>query len=575
MSLKFRDKLIGLVLIMLIIAGGAVFVAFRQIAENIEKDITDRLSKSKTTYEEFTRTYFDQLILQVISASDNPKYVATLTTNDKQTIQYGLEEYNQNLSSDIFLAVSRSGEILGNIGYYDEKHSNIAQLPEVTGALAEGAASGGFWEVGDSLYWVAASPAHIGNDILGATILGRQINDNAAENVAKVTSSNIAFLVGGKIVAKDTANDRTKLLEQLKVHRDALDQAMISKKSSDAFTFKLGNETFLAVASPVIASPGYEGEDSKAIGTYIFYSSLDKALEPLRAAIKTLAFIGIGGGVLALLIGFTIINGVTKPVRRLVDATHEIANGNLNFEIQVKTRDELGQLSMSFNEMTKGLKDKERVENLFGKYLSPDVAKKVLAEQSIDGILKGERAKLSVMFTDIRGFTPMSRGMDPQELINLLNSHFDEMIDIIDRYGGTLDKFIGDAIMAFYGAPVHYEDFFMRAINAAVQMQRASEKFNFQRKLEGKDPIHVGIGINTGDVVVGNIGSNKRLEYTVIGETVNIANRLCSVAKKGQIIISQSTYDLLPNKSIASPIEQVMLKGVSEQVTVYEILWKS
>ncbi|NUM80566.1 HAMP domain-containing protein [bacterium] len=575
MSLKFRDKLIGLVLIMLIIAGGAVFVAFRQIAENIEKDITDRLSKSKTTYEEFTRTYFDQLILQVISASDNPKYVATLTTNDKQTIQYGLEEYNQNLSSDIFLAVSRSGEILGNIGYYDEEHSNIAQLPEVTGALAEGAASGGFWEVGDSLYWVAASPAHIGNDILGATILGRQINDNAAENVAKVTSSNIAFLVGGKIVAKDTANDRTKLLEQLKVHRDALDQAMISKKSSDAFTFKLGNETFLAVASPVIASPGYEGEDSKAIGTYIFYSSLDKALEPLRAAIKTLAFIGIGGGVLALLIGFTIINGVTKPVRRLVDATHEIANGNLNFEIQVKTRDELGQLSMSFNEMTKGLKDKERVENLFGKYLSPDVAKKVLAEQSIDGILKGERAKLSVMFTDIRGFTPMSRGMDPQELINLLNSHFDEMIDIIDRYGGTLDKFIGDAIMAFYGAPVHYEDFFMRAINAAVQMQRASEKFNFQRKLEGKDPIHVGIGINTGDVVVGNIGSNKRLEYTVIGETVNIANRLCSVAKKGQIIISQSTYDLLPNKSIASPIEQVMLKGVSEQVTVYEILWKS
>lgn len=575
MSLKFRDKLIGLVLIMLIIAGGAVFVAFRQIAENIEKDITDRLSKSKTTYEEFTRTYFDQLILQVISASDNPKYVATLTTNDKQTIQYGLEEYNQNLSSDIFLAVSRSGEILGNIGYYNEKHSNIAQLPEVTGALAEGAASGGFWEVGDSLYWVAASPAHIGNDILGATILGRQINDNAAENVAKVTSSNIAFLVGGKIVAKDTANDRTKLLEQLKVHRDALDQAMISKKSSDAFTFKLGNETFLAVASPVIASPGYEGEDSKAIGTYIFYSSLDKALEPLRAAIKTLAFIGIGGGVLALLIGFTIINGVTKPVRRLVDATHEIANGNLNFEIQVKTRDELGQLSMSFNEMTKGLKDKERVENLFGKYLSPDVAKKVLAEQSIDGILKGERAKLSVMFTDIRGFTPMSRGMDPQELINLLNSHFDEMIDIIDRYGGTLDKFIGDAIMAFYGAPVHYEDFFMRAINAAVQMQRASEKFNFQRKLEGKDPIHVGIGINTGDVVVGNIGSNKRLEYTVIGETVNIANRLCSVAKKGQIIISQSTYDLLPNKSIASPIEQVMLKGVSEQVTVYEILWKS
>ncbi|HMW32808.1 MAG TPA: adenylate/guanylate cyclase domain-containing protein, partial [bacterium] len=125
------------------------------------------------------------------------------------------------------------------------------------------------------------------------------------------------------------------------------------------------------------------------------------------------------------------------------------------------------------------------------------------------------------------------------------------------------------------GAPVHYDDFYMRAINAAVQMQRAAEKFNFQRKLEGHPPINIGIGINTGEVVVGNIGSNKRLEYTVIGETVNIANRLCSVAKAGQIIVSQSTYDLLPNKSIASPIERVTLKGVAEPVTVYEILWKS
>jgi len=198
----------------------------------------------------------------------------------------------------------------------------------------------------------------------------------------------------------------------------------------------------------------------------------------------------------------------------------------------------------------------------------------VLSEQSIDGILKGEKVKLSVMFTDIRGFTPMSRGMDPQAVINLLNSHFDEMIDIIDRHGGTLDKFIGDAIMAFFGAPMHYEDSHMRAINAAVQMQRAAEKFNFQRKLEGKEPVNIGVGINTGDVVVGNIGSNKRLEYTVIGETVNIANRLCSVAQKGQIIVSQSTYDVLETKGIARMINDVKLKGVEEAVTVYEILWK-
>ncbi|MBL7996334.1 HAMP domain-containing protein [bacterium] len=575
MTLKFRDKLILLVLVILIIAGTSYFFVSVQLAKRIKSDIVDRLSRSNVTYEEFNESYFSQLILQSRSVSDNPKFAAQLSTGDKATVQQGLDETNRinGFNSDIFVALSPSGEVLAYVGTEMKSNINLSQRPEISGALS-GIDNGGFWEENGKLIRVAASPTIANDQVLGAIALGYEVTDTVAAVISKVTNSHIAFLVSNKIVSTNMHDKRQELFDQFQQHKSELDHAMIKKTSSSAFEFTVGGEKYLGVASPVFASPGTEGEDKKVIATYVFFNSLDKALEPLVDSQKLMLIIGLGVAAIALFIGIIISHGVARPVALLASATREIAAGNLDFEVKVKSKDEIGLLASSFNEMTKGLKQKKRVEGLFGKYLSPDVAKKVLAEQSIDGILKGEKAMLSVLFTDIRGFTPMSRGMDPQALINLLNSHFDESIDIIDRYGGTLDKFIGDAILAFFGAPVHYDDFFMRAINAAVQMQRAVEKFNFQRKIEGKDPIHIGIGINTGDVIVGNIGSNKRLEYTVIGETVNIANRLCSVAKKGQIIISQSTYDLLPNKEIASAIEQVVLKGIAEPVTVYEILWK-
>lgn len=573
MTLKFRDKLILLVLVILLIAGTSYFFVSVQLAKNIEKNIIDRLAKSNETYEEFNKVFFDQLLTQAIAVSDNPKFSAQLSTGDKPTVQEGLNAFNENLKADIFIALSSSGQVIASVGPALKDNRNLSLMPEVGAALA-GADNGGFWEDNGKLFRVAASPTIVNNQVLGAIILGYELNDSAAVKIEKVTASHIAFTQGSRIISTNLSGMKDELLSEIKSNLAALDHAMIKKTSSEPFQMIVAGEKFLAVASPIFASEGTEGEDKKVIATYVFFNSLDKALEPLVASQKLMLIIGIGVAAIALFIGIVISHGVARPVAILADATREIASGNLNYEVKIKSKDEMGLLAASFNEMTKGLKQKERVEGLFGKYLSPDVAKKVLAEQSIDGILKGEKAKLSVMFTDIRGFTPMSRGMDPQALINLLNSHFDESIDIIDRYGGTLDKFIGDAIMAFFGAPVHYDDYYMRAINAAVQMQRAAEKFNFQRKIDGKDPVHIGIGINTGDVVVGNIGSNKRLEYTVIGETVNIANRLCSVAKKGQIIISQSTYDLLPNKTIAAPIEQVTLKGVAEPVTVYEVLWK-
>jgi class 3 adenylate cyclase len=155
----------------------------------------------------------------------------------------------------------------------------------------------------------------------------------------------------------------------------------------------------------------------------------------------------------------------------------------------------------------------------------------------------GEGKDLTIMFTDIRGFTTLSENMSPEETVELINEYFGIMVEVVFRYGGTLDKFIGDAIMAFWGAPVGHGDDPVRAVRTAIEMMDILGQLNVLRQGRGEPDIKIGIGTNTGDVVAGYLGSSKALEYTVIGDTVNTGARLCSLAKAGEIIISHNTYE--------------------------------
>jgi adenylate cyclase len=185
--------------------------------------------------------------------------------------------------------------------------------------------------------------------------------------------------------------------------------------------------------------------------------------------------------------------------------------------------------------------------------------------------LKGERRECAVMFTDIRGFTAFSENMPPEKLVKDLNEYFTLMVDEVLKYEGTLDKYIGDAIMAVWGAPVAFEDKEMRAVKAALDMQYVLGQYNKARIDRNVPPLTMGIGINSGIVVSGNLGSDKRTDYTVIGEEVNLASRLCSKAAPGQILISDSMYRKLKGLVEIRVLDPVTLKGFSEPVKVYEV----
>jgi adenylate cyclase len=177
------------------------------------------------------------------------------------------------------------------------------------------------------------------------------------------------------------------------------------------------------------------------------------------------------------------------------------------------------------------------------------------------------------MFTDIRSFTPMSENMEPHQVVELLNEYFTAMTDLIFENGGTLDKYLGDGIMAIFGAPLARPDDADRAVKTAMEMQRALVRLNEAWVGRGQRPIQVGMGINTGQVTAGNIGSTKRMDYTVIGDTVNTASRLCSNAAGGQILVSDSTYAALVRPMPATKLSPIKVKGKEAPVEVFDIYW--
>jgi adenylate cyclase len=206
------------------------------------------------------------------------------------------------------------------------------------------------------------------------------------------------------------------------------------------------------------------------------------------------------------------------------------------------------------------------------RFLSPEVAEMVVANPDIR--LGGVNQKVTVMFADIRGFTPMSESLKPERVVEILNEYFTRVTDVIFDYGGTLDKYIGDAVMAVFGAPISKGNDAANSVNAAIQIQRLLIELNRDAAARHWPELRVGIGINTGVVTAGNIGSLRRIDYTVIGDTVNIASRLTSNAKAGQILVADSTATQLGDRMFdLQALPPLMVKGRSAPLRVFDVVW--
>ncbi len=276
------------------------------------------------------------------------------------------------------------------------------------------------------------------------------------------------------------------------------------------------------------------------------------------------------GGVVALAVGVLVARRVTGPVAALTAGVTRVAEGDLSQSLPVRSRDEVGLLTRAFNAMLDGLRQRDFIRDTFGRYVSPEIARTVL--ESPGGLqLGGEKREVTILMSDLRGYTRLVEEADPAVVVQLLNGYLGRMTEIIIEHGGTIDEFIGDAIFAIFGAPLPHADHAERAAGCALAMQLAMAEVNARHASRGLPRLEMGIGLNTGEAVVGNIGSEKRTKYGVVGNTVNLAARVEGCTVGGQVLLSASTYERLCEVAEVGPPLPVEVKGLREPLLLYEL----
>jgi len=296
-------------------------------------------------------------------------------------------------------------------------------------------------------------------------------------------------------------------------------------------------------------------------------ATLDQAITDSVRAITAATLVMI---ILAIVVSYLMSSKVSEPIQHLMTANRAVAEGHLNYRITERRNDEIGNLMDSFNNMADGLLKKNQVEDAFSRFVSSNVARQILSD--LDNVeIGGEHVEGTVLFADIVGYTDFSEHMTPQATAELLNEFFSYIGEASKLYNGTIDKFMGDCAMIVFGITEEDHDHRFNAIACAVLIQELVTKLNAVRQKNDLFPVQFRLGINTGEMLAGNMGYSDRMEFTVVGDSVNLASRLCTFAEPGQIIINKDVYlhEDIGSRVLACEHKPIQLRSRKHPVSTY------
>ncbi|WP_141326609.1 adenylate/guanylate cyclase domain-containing protein [Myxococcus sp. AB025B] len=316
------------------------------------------------------------------------------------------------------------------------------------------------------------------------------------------------------------------------------------------------------------------GVDGSTIGQVFVLRDFDAEINPILERFRRwLVPAALGIALFALTAAVFMARGLAAPLVELEAAAGRVRLGDLSVEVPVRGSDEAGRVAQAFNEMVGGMRQRDHIKGLFKRYLAPQVVDELLKhpEKAAPG---GERKMLTVLFSDLVGFTSMSERLSPEELVTLLNTYFEQATDVLTRHGATLDKFIGDAIMCFWNAPLPQEDHAARACLTALELVAVVERLAPLFEARGLPRLDCRIGINTGQGVAGNLGSSAAQDYTVIGDTVNLASRLEGAAKVfgTRTLVAEDTVRSAGGVVLTRELDLLRVKGKQQPVRVFELV---
>ncbi len=481
-------------------------------------------------------------------------------TYEPATLASAALSYQRRIGVELLWIADEAGVVLAVSSGQPLSGQSIAHFSPLDEALETREAATAIAEVGGALFQLVAVPV-FGPDVIGFLLLGQVIDDALAARLKESTGSDISFLTEARVFASSWPHDaRDRFVPTGPLRIALLRQQSVQKTS----LLTLAGERFLSLVVPV------EARLLQPLYAFV-QGSYDEALAPLYALRRRIAAIGTAALVVALFIGVGLAGGITSPIRTLVAGMHEVLRGNLRHRSRIERDDEIGFLARSFNEMVSGLEEREHIKDIFGRFVSRDVAEAVLNGRVP---LEGERRDVSILFQDIRGFTSLSEKLDPAALLRVLNQFFTEVVAAVEAEGGVVKQFTGDGVMALFGAPQAYANHPERAVRAALGIVNRLAGLNTVLDQQDIPPLAIGVGIHAGEVVAGLIGPDKRVEYGVVGEPVNLASRVEALTKEvhATVLVSKEIAVRLGPAFTLGRTARLPVKGKKQPVEVVEVL---
>jgi adenylate cyclase len=486
-----------------------------------------------------------------------------LATYDPDTLDSVAQNQRERLGVELLWITDDRGTLLAAAGGGAAVGSDVAATRPLPRVVRTGVADVVVTEVEGRLVQLVATPV-FAPDPIGYLLAGKAIDDATARTLGEATGTRISFLTHGRVFASSLTVDERAAALPIDPDRLAHEVEQGAAPARTTFLVRTGGGRMLSVLIPIEA-------ELPAPLFALVQASYDAALGPLGKLPRWVAAIGAVALVLALLAGGVIASGIAAPLAALAQAMGAVLGGDLSRRVHLARADEVGFLARAFNTMVSGLADRERVKDLFGRFVSHDVAAAVLGG---DLPLGGERRTVTILFQDVRGFTTIAERTTPDVLVRVVSRLFTEMVDAVEAEGGIVRQFVGDGVMALFGAPVVHDDDPERAVRAALGMVARLPAVNASLEGEGIPALRIGIGIHTGDVIAGAIGPDRRSEYGVVGDAVNLASRIEGLTRElgVTILVSAETARQLGPGFTLGRRHVMAVKGKAEPVEVVEVL---
>lgn len=527
---------VGLTLATLVVVS---VLADRAVRQRVAADLVR--SRDAIVAADATRDGELRLVAELVASF--PELRALFAT-DAATIRDFLSSYRQTHGrAELLVALDARGQVVARSDTFAPLVIAQVESRWVQPALS-GRPTAGYLEIDGTTHRGVIAAAEAGGTVFGFVVAAAPVDDGWAGLLARSSEKEVVVLsetgvLGSTLPRTQVPWQSTRDLPQV---------------SDGPFESVVNNERLQAIAVASSADTSVR---------LVSIESLDRALAPYRSIQFGLILMGVIAAAAGIAGSALFARSLTKPIGQLVSATEAVAKGQFDVSLPVSRRDELGTLAGSFNTMVAGLRERADMQ----KFVSHSTVE-MIQQARTEERRAGERRTMTVLFSDIRGFTAFSEHRPPEESVAVLNEYLRLQADLVERFHGDVDKFMGDAVFAQFTGP----DMALDAIRCAVEIQRAVAAASSR---PGGASLAVGIGVATGDVIVGSIGSDARLDHTAIGAPVNLGSRLCSAADPHEILLSEATYALVRDLVAAEALPPIPIKGVSDAVQVYRMRLKA